>query len=152
MPYRSGPVLVVDDFATTARIMRSILNQLGFSDVDTCPSGEAALAQVKLRKYGLILCDYEMGGMNGAEFAGRARSAPYDVTCPIILATASRESAAQCVRDGVQDFVDAFIFKPFKASELQVKLVEIGERMRSRQALLEREPVISPRQDKTDSG
>src|SRR5690242_2320482 len=106
------PVLIVDDFATMARIMRAIVNQLGFADVDTCPSGEAALAQLKLRKYGLIICDVEMDGMSGAEFAGRARANPYSVQCPIIITTASRESAARCVRDGVHEFVDGFILKP----------------------------------------
>ena len=145
MPDTSGPVLVVDDFATMTRIMKAIVHQVGFADVDTCPSGEAALAQVKLRKYTLVICDYEMDGMNGAEFASRARGNPYAVQCPIIITTGSRESAAQCVRDGVHEFVDAFILKPFKATDLQAKLLEIEERARSKKVVLQ--PVISTRKD-----
>ncbi len=136
------PVLVIDDFVTMTKIMKSIVNQLGFADVDTCHSGQAALAQLKLRRYGLIICDLEMEPMTGAEFAGRARTPPYLVGCPIVITTASREGAAQCVRDGVHDFVDGFILKPFKAADLQTKLLEIQERLRTRRLQNEHEPNI----------
>lgn len=143
MPDISQPALVIDDFATMARIMKGIVSQLGFADVDTCQSGEAALAQLKLRGYGLILCDLEMESMSGAEFAVHARAKPYLVRCPIVLTTASRERAAQCVRDGIHDVVDGFILKPFKAEDLQTKLSEIDNRRRARKQKLEQEPLLS---------
>jgi two-component system chemotaxis response regulator CheY len=144
MPDPTQPVLIVDDFATMTRIMKGIVNQLGFADVDTALSGEAALDQLKLRKYGLIICDFEMEGMNGATFAGRARAQPYAVQCPIVITTANRESAAQCVRDGVHEFVDGFILKPFKAADLQTKLTEIEERLRTKRRQLEQQPILTP--------
>ena len=142
MPDISQPALVIDDFATMARIMRGIINQLGFADVDTCQSGEAALAQLNLRRYGLILCDLEMQSMSGAEFAVHARAQPYLVRCPIVLTTASRERAAQCVRDGIHDVVDGFILKPFKAEDLQIKLSEIDERLRAKMQKLEQGALV----------
>jgi two-component system, chemotaxis family, chemotaxis protein CheY len=147
MPDTSAPVLVVDDFATMTRIMKGIVNQLGFADVDTCQSGEAALEQLRTRRYGFILCDQEMDPMTGAEFAKRARAHPYNLRCPIIITTASRESAAQCVRDGVHEFVNGFILKPFKPADLHTKLLEIEERARSKKARLEVEPLLSPNKE-----
>lgn len=132
--------------------MMSIIQQLGFVDVDTCQSGEAALTKVGTRKYGLIICDLEMDGMTGAEFAGRARSSPYSVQCPIIITTANRESAAQCVRDGVHEFVDGFILKPFKAADLQAKLAEIDERLRLKRRQLDQEPILPKVNDRTVHG
>jgi two-component system chemotaxis response regulator CheY len=142
MPDISQPALVIDDFATMARIMRGIVNQLGFADVDTCQSGEAALAQLNLRRYGLILCDLELQSMSGAEFAVHARAQPYLVRCPIVLTTASRERAAQCVRDGIHDVVDGFILKPFKAEDLQIKLSDIDNRRRAKTQKVEQEPLL----------
>lgn len=142
MPDTSAPVLVVDDFATMTRIMKGIVNQLGYADVDTCQSGEAALAQLQKRRYAFILCDQEMDPMTGGDVAQRARAYPYNIRCPIIIVTASRELGAQCVRDGVHEFVDGFIFKPFKAADLQVKLTEVEERARSKKKRLEIQPLI----------
>lgn len=143
----SAPVLVVDDFATMVRIMKNIVTQLGFTNADTCDSGQAALEKLQARKYAFILCDQEMDPMTGAEFAQRARSHPYNVRCPIIITTGSRESAAQCVRDGVHEFVDGFIFKPFKAADLLTKLAEVEERKRAKKALLERVPEVVARRE-----
>lgn len=142
MPDVSQPVLVIDDFATMTRIMKGIVGQLGFADIDTAQSGEAGLEQLKLRKYGLIICDLEMESMSGAEFASKARAQPYAVRCPIVLTTASRERAAQCVRDGVHEYVDGFILKPFKAEGLQTKLSEIDERLRAKMQKLEQGALV----------
>jgi two-component system chemotaxis response regulator CheY len=152
MPEPAQPVLIIDDFATMTRIMMGIVQQLGFVEVDTCQSGEAALAKLSSRKYGLILCDLEMDGMTGAEFAGRARGNPYAVQCPIVITTANRESAAQCVRDGVHEFVDGFILKPFKAADLQTKLTEIEERLRIKRRHLEQQPVLTPPKEPAAAG
>jgi two-component system chemotaxis response regulator CheY len=142
MPDPTLPVLVVDDFATMTRIMTGLLNQIGFGDVDACLNGPDALKKLSERKYGLILCDLEMDPMNGAEFARRVRTGPPANDCPILLTTASRERAAQCVRDGVHEFVNGFILKPFKPADLQLKLAEIDEKLRVKKRLLAQEPLI----------
>jgi len=83
-----------------------------------------------------------MDPMNGAEFARRVRIGPPVNDCPILLTTASRESAAQCVRDGVHEFVNGFILKPFKAVDLQLKLAEIDEKLRVKERQRAQEPLI----------
>jgi two-component system chemotaxis response regulator CheY len=144
MPDPSLPVLVIDDFATMTRIMTGLLNQIGFQDVDACLSGEEALGKLASRRYGLILCDLEMDPMTGAEFARRVRAGPPVNDCPILLTTASRESAAQCVRDGVHELVNGFILKPFTPADLQVKLAEIDEKLRLKKRQRAQEPLIEP--------
>lgn len=139
-------VLVVDDFATMARIMKGIVGQLGYTDIDVCENGEAALEKLKARTYDFILSDLEMEPMTGAEFAARARARPYLVRCPIIITTASRDSAAQCVRDGLHEVVDGFILKPFMASDLRVKLLEIQNRKRARKFGLDGDEAAPPLQ------
>jgi two-component system chemotaxis response regulator CheY len=129
-------VLIIDDFATMTRILKSIVNALGYSDVDCCQSGDDGLSQLTRRAYGLIICDLEMSPMTGAEFATKARARPYMVNCPIIITSASRGAAAQFVRDGVHEFVDAFIFKPFTAADLKAKISEISENRRAMQRRL----------------
>jgi two-component system chemotaxis response regulator CheY len=140
MPNRSLPVLVVDDFATMCRIMKSIVQQLGYADVDTCQSGEAALKQLKSRNYGFILCDQDMDPMTGAEFARRARIGPYAVRCPIILTTSSRETTAQWVRDDINEVIDGLLIKPFKAADLRARLSFVEERERQRRAFSDKAP------------
>ena len=83
-----------------------------------------------------------MDPMNGAEFARRVRIDPPVNDCPILLTTASRESAAQCVRDGVHELVNGFILKPFKAVDLQLKLAEIDEKLRVKKRQRAQEPQI----------
>ncbi len=61
----SMPVLVVDDYATMIRIMRNLLKQLGFEQVDDANDGPAALAKLRARKYGLVISDWNMEPMTG---------------------------------------------------------------------------------------
>ena len=56
----SMPVLVVDDYSTMVRIIRNLLHQLGFSDVDDANDGAAALAKMRAKRYGLVISDWNM--------------------------------------------------------------------------------------------
>jgi two-component system, chemotaxis family, chemotaxis protein CheY len=53
----SMPVLVVDDYGTMIRILRNLLRQLGFSDIDDASDGAAALAKMRAKRYGLVISD-----------------------------------------------------------------------------------------------
>jgi two-component system chemotaxis response regulator CheY len=93
-------MLVIDDFVTMTRVMRTLAQRIGFEEVDVCHDGETALGMLRARDYGFVLCDLEMNPMSGVEFARRARAQPWGSRCVILLTTASRESAARAVRDG----------------------------------------------------
>jgi len=61
----SIPVLVVDDYSTMVRIIRNLLRQLGFSNVDDANDGAAALAKMRAKRYGLVISDWNMEPMSG---------------------------------------------------------------------------------------
>ncbi len=63
----SMPILVVDDYATMIRIIRNLLRQLGFENVDEASDGRAALAKLRARKFGLVISDWNMEPMTGYE-------------------------------------------------------------------------------------
>ena len=121
-------MLVVDDFVTMSRVMRTLAQRIGFEEVDVCHDGETALEMLRARDYGFVLCDLEMQPMSGTEFARRARAEPCGSRCVILLTTASRDSAARAVRDGIHLLIDGFILKPFNSEDLRAKLLEITDR------------------------
>jgi len=61
----SMPILVVDDYNTMIRIIRNLLRQLGFEDVDDAPDGSIALSKMHIKRYGLIISDWNMEPMTG---------------------------------------------------------------------------------------
>src|SRR5947209_18566818 len=67
------PILVVDDYQTMVRIIRNLLKQLGFENVDEAADGTAALAKLKERRYGLVMSDWNMAPETGQELLGHAR-------------------------------------------------------------------------------
>ena len=70
----SMPVLVVDDYKTMIRIIRNLLKQLGFSDIDDAADGTEALAKMQQRQYGLVISDWNMEPMTGYELLKEVRS------------------------------------------------------------------------------
>ena len=72
----SMPVLVVDDYNTMIRIIRNLLKQLGFEDVDDASDGSAALAKLREKKYGLVISDWNMEPMTGYELLKEVRADP----------------------------------------------------------------------------
>ena len=67
----SMPILVVDDYNTMIRIIRNLLKQLGFEDVDDATDGTSALAKMRAKKYGLVISDWNMEPMTGYELLRR---------------------------------------------------------------------------------
>ncbi len=70
----SMPILVVDDYQTMVRIIRNLLKQLGFEDVDDACDGTTALAKLKQKKYGLVISDWNMEPMTGYELLREVRA------------------------------------------------------------------------------
>jgi two-component system, chemotaxis family, chemotaxis protein CheY len=77
-------VLVVDDFKTMSAIICRLMRDVGFADVDQASDGPAALAQLRKRKYGLIVSDWDMRPMNGSELVREIRNDSMHTTTPII--------------------------------------------------------------------
>ncbi|MBI2518519.1 MAG: response regulator [Opitutae bacterium] len=100
------PVLIVDDSLTTRMLEQSILESAGYQ-VDAAVSGEEALERLRARRYGLLLVDVEMPGMDGFVLVERLRREPAWREIPAILVTSreSREDRARGLQVGAQDYV-----------------------------------------------
>ena len=72
----SMPVLVVDDYATMIRIIRNLLKQIGFADVDDANDGSTALAKMHEKRYGLVISDWNMEPMTGYDLLRQVRPTP----------------------------------------------------------------------------
>ena len=116
----SMPVLVVDDYNTMIRIIRNLLKQLGFDDVDDASDGSATLAKMREKKYGLVISDWNMEPMTGYELLKEVRADPGLNKTPFIMVTA--ESKTENVIAAKQAGADNYIIKPFNAETLKHKI------------------------------
>ena len=116
----SMPVLVVDDYSTMVRIIRNLLRQLGFSDIDDANDGAAALAKMRAKRYGLVISDWNMEPMSGYELLREVRADPALSETPFIMVTA--ESKTDNVIATRKAGVSNYIVKPFNAQTLRAKI------------------------------
>ncbi len=116
----SIPVLVVDDYKTMVRIIRNLLKQLGFSDVDDAADGTEALGKMHQKKYGLIISDWNMEPMTGYELLKEVRTDDGLARTPFIMVTA--ESKTENVIAAKKAGVNNYIVKPFNAATLKSKI------------------------------
>jgi two-component system, chemotaxis family, chemotaxis protein CheY len=116
----SMPILIVDDYKTMIRIIRNLLKQLGFEDVDEAADGSEALNKMRGRKYGLVISDWNMEPMTGYELLKEVRSDPSLGKTPFIMVTA--ESKTENVIAAKKAGVNNYIVKPFNAQTLRSKI------------------------------
>ena len=120
------PVLVVDDYKTMVRIIRNLLKQLGFENVDEAADGTEALTKMKAKPYGLVISDWNMEPMTGFELLKEVRSDDTLKGTPFIMVTA--ESKTENVIAAKKAGVNNYIVKPFNAATLKQKMTSvIGE-------------------------
>ena len=117
------PVLVVDDYRTMVRIIRNLLRQLGFADVDEATDGTSALSMMREKDYGLIISDWNMEPMTGYELLREIRADTRLSRTPFIMVTA--ESKADNVIAAKKAGVNNYIVKPFNAATLRSKIETI---------------------------
>lgn len=117
------PVLVVDDYNTMVRIIRNLLRQIGFHDIDDASDGYSALNRLREKNYGLVICDWNMELMTGYELLKEMRADPTLATVPFIMITAElkRENVIAAKEAGASNY----IVKPFNAQTLKHKIVTI---------------------------
>jgi two-component system, chemotaxis family, chemotaxis protein CheY len=112
------PILIVDDYNTMIRILRNLLRQLGFTNIDEANDGAAALAKMRAKDYALVISDVNMAPMSGRELLERVRADARTSNTPfVMLANDSNEP----------DIAGASttIAKPFTAQSLKDKLVPV---------------------------
>ena len=116
----SMSILIVDDYNTMIRIIRNLLKQLGFNNVDDASDGSAALAKLREKSYGLVISDWNMTPMTGYELLREIRADPVLRATRFIMVTA--ESKTDNVIAAKKAGVDNYIVKPFNAQTLQHKI------------------------------
>jgi two-component system chemotaxis response regulator CheY len=114
------PILVVDDYATMIRIIRNLLKQLGFENVDDATDGSTALVKMHSKKYGLVISDWNMEPMTGYDLLREVRANPELSQTPFIMITA--ESKTENVIAAKKAGVSNYIVKPFNAATLKTKM------------------------------
>ena len=119
----SMSILVVDDYNTMIRIIRNLLKQLGFENVDDATDGTSALAKMRQKSYSLVISDWNMAPMTGYDLLRQIRADPVLNTTRFIMITA--ESKTDNVIAAKKAGVDNYIVKPFNAQTLQHKILAV---------------------------
>lgn len=118
-------ILVVDDFSTMRRILKNILRQIGYQEIEEAEDGQAALTKLKVEKFDFVVTDWNMPNMTGLDLlkAMRAEPALKDVPVLMVTAEAQQDNVVQAVQAGVNNY----IVKPFTAETLKEKIDKIFE-------------------------
>ena len=116
----SIPILIVDDYTTMLRVIRNLLKQLGFNNVDEATDGGSALQKLRDRTYGLVISDWNMEPMTGLELLHEVRADNRLSRLPFLMVTA--ESKRANVAAATQAGASNYIVKPFNAETLKAKL------------------------------
>ncbi len=116
-------VLIVDDYKTMLRIIRNLLKQIDFENVEEASDGGEALAKLQAGNFGLIISDWNMEPMTGLELLQHVRADPKLKTTPFIMVTA--ESKTENVIAAKAAGVSNYIVKPFNAETLRSKIQKV---------------------------
>ncbi len=127
MPDPNMRILVVDDFSTMRRIVKSIVKQLGFNNVDEAEDGKQALEMLKGGKYGFVVSDWNMPNMTGIDLLRAIRADPGLKDTPVLMVTAETEK--QIVVDAIQAGVNNYVVKPFTPQVFEEKMNKIFEKL-----------------------
>jgi two-component system chemotaxis response regulator CheY len=116
-------ILIVDDYKTMLRIIRNLLRQLGFVNIDEATDGAMALSMMRGASYGLVISDWNMEPMTGLQLLREVRSDAKLKNTPFIMVTA--ESKSENVIAAKEAGVSNYIVKPFNAETLKAKMVSV---------------------------
>lgn len=116
-------ILVVDDFESMRRIIRKILNDLGFRSVTLAEDGPGALSLLGRERFGLLVTDWSMPGMDGIDLVRAVRADPRMQGLRILMVTA--EATREQVIRAIQAGVDEYLIKPFTPEALRIKVARV---------------------------
>lgn len=116
-------LLLVEDMEDMRNILRRLLGGMGFTKVSTARNGVEALAAMQASPPDLVLCDWNMPKMSGRELLNAVRADPKLALIPFVMITG--ENASSQVKSAVAGGVNDFIVKPFTASLLEQRLLQV---------------------------
>jgi len=120
-------ILVVDDFSTMRRIIKNLLRDLGFTNVDEADDGKTALPILKQGGIDFLITDWNMPGMTGIDLLKKVREDPELASIPVLMVTA--EAKREQIIAAAQAGVNGYVVKPFTAAVLKEKIDKIFERI-----------------------
>lgn len=124
--------LVVDDFSTMRRIVRNLLKELGFVNVDEAEDGAVALQKLNNMPFDFVVSDWNMPNMDGLQLLQTIRATPHLKHLPVLMITA--EAKKENIIAAAQAGASGYIVKPFTAATLNEKLAKIFEKMGNKAA------------------
>jgi two-component system chemotaxis response regulator CheY len=116
-------ILVVDDMSTMRRIVKNILKQLGFNNLEEAENGQEALTKLKADTYGFVVSDWNMPVMMGIDMLRAIRADEKLKAIPVLMVTA--EAQKENLMEAVQAGVSNYVVKPFTAETMQEKINKI---------------------------
>jgi two-component system chemotaxis response regulator CheY len=119
--------LVVDDFSTMRRIVRNLLKELGFANVQEAEDGVDALNKLRGDKFEFVVTDWNMPNMTGIDLLKTIRGDAALKHLPVLMVTA--EAKKENIIEAAQAGASGYIVKPFTAATLDEKLKKIFEKM-----------------------
>ncbi len=117
--------LVVDDFASMRRMVKSVLHELGYSNITEADDGSTAFPLLRDGNFDFLITDWNMPGMPGLELLRAVRADPKLAKLPVLMLTA--ETNREQIIAAAQARVDGYVIKPFTADVLKKKLLKILE-------------------------
>ena len=119
--------LVVDDFSTMRRIVRNLLKELGYTNVDEAEDGAMALSKLKNEQFDFVISDWNMPVMNGLDMLKSIRADAALAKLPVLMVTA--EAKKENIIAAAQAGANGYVVKPFTAATLDEKLAKIFEKL-----------------------
>ncbi|GAA0857787.1 chemotaxis response regulator CheY [Aliiglaciecola litoralis] len=120
-------ILVVDDFSTMRRIIKNLLKDLGFTNVQEADDGSTALPMLQQSDFDFVVTDWNMPGMQGIDLLRAIRADDNLKHLPVLMVTA--EAKKEQIVAAAQAGVNGYVVKPFTANTLKEKLDKIFERL-----------------------
>ncbi|MFC6439383.1 chemotaxis response regulator CheY [Bowmanella sp. JS7-9] len=120
-------ILVVDDFSTMRRIIKNLLKDLGFANVQEADDGSTALPMLQQGGFDFVITDWNMPGMQGIDLLRAIRADDRLKHLPVLMVTA--EAKKEQIVAAAQAGVNGYVVKPFTAATLKEKLEKIFERL-----------------------
>jgi two-component system chemotaxis response regulator CheY len=120
-------ILVVDDFSTMRRIVKNLLGDLGFKNIEEADDGNTALPKLQSGKFDFLVTDWNMPGMTGIDLLKAVRADPNLASLPVLMVTA--ESKREQIIEAAQAGVNGYVVKPFTAGTLEEKISKIFDRV-----------------------